>query len=186
MNEFQRKVEEFFTELVVSGKKISSFLESGEKDYRNFLIPKKGRRLGYLQDVRKACGHRGLVNLCEKLVITSTNEAGDLVALAEEDKNGLDYPSEWIVEWLYHGKTTIEPPILAAYHKFYEVVKGIDVGDITLQYFGEKTSTITQENRDITYEISLFYRAHVPYDIFQKIEKKKRWKVIALPENTPY
>lgn len=184
MNEFQRQVKEFFTQLGVSEKKISSFLESGSKDFRQFLISKKARRLGYQKDVRKACGHRGLVNIKENVVITSTNEAGILISLAQDIISGqCVYPSEGTVEWLYHSKTAIEPPILSAYHKLFEIVKDLDV---TLEYFGEKTSTIVQENRDIIYEISLFYKAHLPRDEYEKIAKRNNWIMLALYARSPY
>lgn len=186
MNGFQRKVEEFFTELGVSERKIKSFLESDAKDYRSFLNKKGARKLNYQRDLRNSVRHRGLVLTEEKLVITSVTPNGDKVALAQELENGqITFPSEGIVEWLYSNKhTAIEPPVLAAYHKLFEIV-GNNI-DLELEYFGEKTTTIVSENKDIVYCISLFYEAYIPYEVFERVSRNKKWKVISITENGEY
>ena len=181
MEEFQRKIESFFSELGLSGKKTKAFLESGSKDYRSFLIQKGAKRIRYQKDLRTVVHHRGLVLPGEKVIIASTTSEGERVALAQKgDNNQIVFPSEGIEEWLYFGKTAIEPPTLAAYHKLFEVVgKNLD---LNLEYIGEKTTTIVQANRDIVYDISMFYKAEIPYDVLKRIEKEGKWKILLLSE----
>lgn len=180
MGEFQRKVEVFFSELGVSGKKIQAFLESGKKDYRSFLIQKGARKLGYQKDLRNTVRHRGLILPGVKLIIASTTPDGGEVALAQERDNQVIFPSDEIKEWLYFSKTAIESPTLAAYHKAFEVI-GENL-DLSLMYIGEKTATVVQENRDIVYDISMFYKVEVPYEILENAARKGKWKVLSLSE----
>ena len=180
MGEFQRKVEVFFSELGVSGKKTQSFFESGKKDYRSFLIQKGARKLGYQKDLRNTVRHRGLILPGVKVIIASTTPDGEEVALAQEHDNQVVFPSEEIKEWLYFGKTAIESPTLAAYHKVFEII-GENL-DFDLKYIGEKTTTVVQENRDIIYDISMFYKAEAPYEILEKIARNGKWKVLSFAE----
>ena len=177
MEEFRKKVESFFSELGLSSKKTTAFLESGSKDYRAFLSQKGARKLGYQKDLRSAVRHRGLILPGVKLIITAITPEGYQVVLAQESEHKeLTFPSDGIAEWLYFGKTAIESPTLAAYRKLFEVIgKNIDF-DPKLTYMGEQTSTCVQENRDIIYEISLFFKAEVPYELIQKVESKGKWR----------
>ena len=182
MNEFQQKVQEFFDDLGVAKKKTQSFLASGSKNYRKFLNQKEGIRYNYQKDVRNAVHHRGLVLLEEKVVVTTFSPDGEHLAIAQEYEDGhIDYPTEGIVEWFYHRKATIEPPLLAAYHKLFEIVGGNN--DLELTFIGEKTASIVRENRDIDYMVSLYYGVEIPFEMFEKIVKHPKWQSIQLCEN---
>ena len=176
MNEFQRKIASFFSELGVSGKKTQAFLESGSKNYRSFLTQKGARKLGYQKDLRSAVRHRGLILPGVKLIITATTPEGYHVILAQESEDQeLTYPSDCVAEWLYFSKTAIESPTLVAYRKLFEIIgENLDF-EPELSYIGEQTTTRV-ENRDIIYDISLFYKVEVSYDVIQKVESKGKWR----------
>jgi len=187
MEEFQRKVEAFFSQLGVSGKKIQAFLESDQKDYRAFLLSKdKGvRKLGYQKDLRKVVRHRGLILPGVKLIIASITPEGNEVALAQASDTQVIFPSNEIKEWLYFHKATVESPTLAAYYTFYEIIGFKSDLDPELIYIGEETTTRVQENRDIIYDISFFYKVKVPYEVIQKVESKGKWKIFLLSDIEP-
>ena len=181
MEEFHRKVEEFFSELGISGKKTISFLESGKKDFRAFITQKGGRILNYQKDLRNTVKHRGLILPRAVLVITSIAPDGEIVALGQKSDNDLVlFPTEDTIEWLYYSKTAVESPKLAAYLRLFKII-GNDI-KVYLEYVGERTTTKIKENKDIIYDMSMFYKTEIPFDMLKATEKRGNWKVYSISD----
>ena len=182
MGEFQRQIKDFFGQLCVSQKKISSFLETDSVKYRSFLTEHGGKTINYQKDLRTKVGHRGIVIIIAKIIVTSKAPSGEMFVLAQKDGDKISIPSEIALEWRYHAKTAIEPPVLSAYNKLFAMLGGYYT--IELSRIGEKTSTVLY-GRDIVYENVNFYKAEISYDLLEKTEKRGVWQKVLIPENDP-